>query len=302
MDTSDEFYALLHRKHEQAEKKLKQRETEKMVLARNKLRGRIELLEGTEDGVWRARMEKLLKKAARYAGDDGGAKSDLGSDEEGAGEKGERRAGMTEDELAEKVQRLVLLAGIELVKRTSAEQLKDELIREGKELLEKYNRTLGMYVVFLSVDCERSVLMTCRRRGGRYLLKADLGVRNAHSDAEDGGKVRTARRPSTELEKSETPELDTVSCPGLRALKSRLTRLGKRSTLNGTSEGESPSPMIPTTTHSHPSSTLNRSPSTLQHDRTENQCTKRPTIRNQRRNFPNARLHPAAQHIRLQLL
>jgi hypothetical protein len=148
MDTTDAFYALLHRKHEQAEKKLKLRETEKMVLARNKLRGRIELLEGTEDGVWRARMEKLLKKAARYAGDDGDPKSGTGSDEEEAGEKGERRAGMTEDELAEKVQRLVLLAGIELVRRTSAEQLKDELIREGKELLEKYNRTLGMYVVF----------------------------------------------------------------------------------------------------------------------------------------------------------
>lgn len=159
MDTSDEFYARLHRKHEMGEKKQKLRETDKMVQARNKLKARIELLEVTEDVVWAARMEKLLKKAARYAGDEEEA-PDLGNNgpDEGSNdcEKETRKGVMTEDELAEKVQRLVLLAGLELVKRTTAEQLKEELIIEGKELLEKYNRTLGMYVKCLGANRQRA--------------------------------------------------------------------------------------------------------------------------------------------------
>lgn len=161
MDTSDEFYARLHRKHEMGEKKDKLRETDKMVQARNKLKARIELLESAEEHVWFARIEKLLKKAARYAGDDDDEKSDTGESDSGseARDRGKslKRGEMTEDELAEKVQRLVLLAGIELVKRKSAEQLKEELIAEGKELLEKYNKTLGMYVICLLVPTREPI-------------------------------------------------------------------------------------------------------------------------------------------------
>lgn len=153
MDTSDEFYARLHRKHEMGERKEKLRETDKMVQARNKLKARIEVLELAEDHVWLAHIEKLLKKAARYAGDENDARS--GTEEHDSDPDGRdpgmnaRKGELTEDELAEKVQRLVLLAGMKLVKRKSPEQLKEELIAEGKDLLEKYDRTLGMYVTCL---------------------------------------------------------------------------------------------------------------------------------------------------------
>lgn len=211
------------------EKKEKLRETDKMIQARNKLKARIELLESAEEHVWFARIEKLLKKAARYAGNEDDAKSDTGGSDSGpeARDRGKalKRGEMTEDELAEKVQRLVLLAGIELVKRKSAEQLKEELIAEGKELLQKYNRTLGMYVICLFLPNRKLIglVIFSPRRGGRYLLKAEQGVRNVHSDAEDAAKSRTARQLSNEMEKSETPEVDIVSRPCLQVCALRLT-------------------------------------------------------------------------------
>lgn len=132
MDSSDDFFNGMFQKHEMAEKKDKLRETDKMIHARNKLKARIEMLEMVDEYVWLGHIEKLLKKAARYAGDEG--------DEEAVPLKNR----MTENELMEQVQRLVLFAGIQLVKRKSAEQVKEDLIDEGKDLLHKYNKTLRM--------------------------------------------------------------------------------------------------------------------------------------------------------------
>ncbi|KAJ9119735.1 hypothetical protein QFC22_003445 [Naganishia vaughanmartiniae] len=151
MDTSDEYFTELHRKHQMAEKKQKMIELDKMLQARNKLKGRIELLESTDDDVWRGHVERLLKRASRYTGDEVQTGHESDSSDAGHSKK-ERRNGnkqMTEDELAEKVYRLVLLAGIELVKTKSIAQLREELISEGKDLLEKYNKTLGLYVMIL---------------------------------------------------------------------------------------------------------------------------------------------------------
>ncbi|KAJ9102633.1 hypothetical protein QFC19_004742 [Naganishia cerealis] len=148
MDTSDDYYAQLHRKHEMGEKKQKLIESDKMSQARNKLKARTELLESTEDDTWCAHVERLLKKASRYAGDESQHEHSSGSSDNEM--EDQRKLGrskqMTEDELAEKVQRLVLLAGLELVKIKPIAQLREDLITEGRELLEKYDKTLGVYV------------------------------------------------------------------------------------------------------------------------------------------------------------
>lgn len=151
MDTSDEYFAQLHRKHQMAERKQKMIELDKMLQARNKLKGRIELLESTDDDTWRGHVERLLKKASRYTSDEvqPGHESDSSENDTSDQEKSGGNKQMTEDELAEKVYRLVLLAGIELVKTKSIAHLREELIAEGKDLLEKYNKTLGLYVFIL---------------------------------------------------------------------------------------------------------------------------------------------------------
>lgn len=143
-DTSDAAYAGLLAKHELAEKRDKLRETDKMIQARNRLKSRIEMLETLEEHAWDGRIEKLLKKAARYAGDEqartSSASREMSERERPAYMKGR----ITEDELAEKLQRLVLLVGMELMKRKTAEELKQELIHDGKDLLHKYNKTLRL--------------------------------------------------------------------------------------------------------------------------------------------------------------
>ncbi|KAJ9127683.1 hypothetical protein QFC24_001093 [Naganishia onofrii] len=151
MDTSDEYFSELHRKHQMAEKKQKMIELDKMLQARNKLKGRIELLESTDEDTWRGHVERVLKKASRYTGDEGQPGHENDSSDNGTSdqETRSRNKQMTEDELAEKVYRLVLLAGIELVRTKSIAQLRDDLIAEGKDLLEKYNKTLGLYVSIL---------------------------------------------------------------------------------------------------------------------------------------------------------
>lgn len=115
-----------------------------MIQARNKLKARIEMLETLEVHAWHGRIEKLLKKAARYAGDEqartSNASRGLLDSERPAYMKGR----ITEDELAEKLQRLVLLVGMVLMKRKTAEEMKQELIDDGKDLLHKYNKTLRL--------------------------------------------------------------------------------------------------------------------------------------------------------------
>jgi hypothetical protein len=144
MDTSDDFFVSLNGKQEMTERKDKIRETDKILHARNKLKARIEMLEMVDEHVWLGHVEKLLKKAARYAENEEARKSDTSKETSERAQRNSQKGRMTESELTENVQRLVLLTGFELVKRKSAEQLKEDLINDGKDLLHKYNKTLRM--------------------------------------------------------------------------------------------------------------------------------------------------------------
>lgn len=144
MDTSDDFFVSLNGKHEMTERKDKIRETDKILHARNKLKARIEMLEMVDEHVWLGHVEKLLKKAARYAENENARELDTSKETSKKGERNLQKGKMTESELTENVQRLVLLTGFELMKRKSAEQLKEDLINDGKDLLHKYNKTLRL--------------------------------------------------------------------------------------------------------------------------------------------------------------
>ncbi|KAJ9097217.1 hypothetical protein QFC21_004886 [Naganishia friedmannii] len=198
MDTSDEYFAELHRKHQMAEKKQKMIELDKMLQARNKLKGRIELLESTDDDVWRGHVERLLKKASRYTGDEVQTGHESDSSDHGISGQGTRggKKQMTEDELAEKVYKLVLLAGIKLVKTKSIAQLREDLITEGKDLLEKYNKTLGLK------------------------SKGDQTSRNGQADLE-----KRARQVSLEEATDDIPETEIRKAGSKRSKRQRTETL-----------------------------------------------------------------------------
>ncbi|GHJ86607.1 hypothetical protein NliqN6_3009 [Naganishia liquefaciens] len=201
MDTSDAAYDALLSKHELAERKDKLRETDKMIQARNKLKTRIEMLKTLEEHAWNERIEKLLKKAARYAGDEQArtfnASKEMSEDERPAYMKGR----ITEDELAEQLQRLILLVGMDLMKRKTPEELKQELIDDGKDLLHKYNKTL-------------------RLRGSKAAREEQM-PRHAQTDEGDDNNIRSERNLRDRSHGSVSPATDDAHSERKRLKRNR---------------------------------------------------------------------------------
>lgn len=168
-DSSDAHYHTLHAKYERLESRARLAERNKIEHARYKLLTRIEYLEGMNDDVWAGIVARLLQRGKRgrkqeegegqasgsgsgqvAAGQDPGS-SRLGGNNgiaEESGKKKEEKKSVEQLrwEQQEKDHLDIMQAGERLLARLTMRGLRQELIREGKDLLGRYDRVLSKYV------------------------------------------------------------------------------------------------------------------------------------------------------------
>lgn len=117
-DTSDAYYISLHRKYEVFERRQRIREKEKLVFERYKMKSRIDLLKNMSDSAWSAIVATVLSRSSTDTKAENGAQ---GAD---GGEKDPWHKGR------------------EKLARSGHEWLRNRLVKEGKELVKRYDQLL----------------------------------------------------------------------------------------------------------------------------------------------------------------
>lgn len=116
-DTSDEYYIRLHKKYEAFEKRQRKDERDKLAFERYKMRTRIDLLRGMSLSSWSAVVWTVMAR----------------EDQSGVWIKGKER-----------------------VKSEGVDWLRRRLVREGEEVMKRYDQLLPS-------DSKRLVLIVCTR-------------------------------------------------------------------------------------------------------------------------------------------
>lgn len=144
-DSSDTHYQTLHLRYERYESRARLAERQKMEHGRYKLSIRIEYLEGLSDEVWEGAVVRMMQRGKRVRSV-GESKSYVpGHDKsQRADEKvpAEKTLEAIQAEEEARSYMVTMEAGAALLDILSIPGLKRELIREGKELLARYDRVL----------------------------------------------------------------------------------------------------------------------------------------------------------------
>lgn len=130
-DTSDAYYASLHRKFEVFERRQRIREKEKLQFERYKMRSRIDLLRGMSAPAWIAVVSTVLSRAPHPHP---GLVNHSHGDGESASERGLSRVGPGGDGVWAK--------GREKIRVKGVEWLRSKLVREGEEVMKRYDQLL----------------------------------------------------------------------------------------------------------------------------------------------------------------
>ncbi|KAG7558205.1 hypothetical protein FFLO_02858 [Filobasidium floriforme] len=150
-DDSDAHYQTLHLRYERYESRARLAERQKMEHGRYKLSIRIEYLEGLSDEVWEGAVMRMMQRGKRVRPVE---EPKNGGDEENTDRNGDQAEGSErkkpeiksletlQAEEEERTYMAVMDAGAALLDVLTIPGLKRELVREGKELLARYDRVL----------------------------------------------------------------------------------------------------------------------------------------------------------------
>lgn len=120
--------------------RIRLREKEKLEFERYRLRGRVEMLESLEEEVWAELVGRVLASGGEAENRDRYGEEEIVEQDKGKGKAAGKTDTLVEVEAGKKD--VIAKAGRELVQRIGVRGLKDGLIKEGKELLRRYDRLL----------------------------------------------------------------------------------------------------------------------------------------------------------------
>lgn len=150
-DSTDAHYQSLHLRYERYESRARLAERQKMEHGRYKLNIRIEYLEGLIDEVWEGAVMRMMQRGKRVRqAEEEHQQQQLNGRDEGPSQAGSSNGKRAETKSLEAIQAEqegkaymeIMETGAELLKVLTVPGLKRELIREGKELLARYDQIL----------------------------------------------------------------------------------------------------------------------------------------------------------------